>query len=323
MLDMLESRSETHDDACNIDTFRARFTSSICSSDLYTIEGGAAFSMRFDGVQLGAVEIFRFDGQGIRGGMRTRRHIRCQPADDVFLVLPLNDALEISQRQHRNVVQPGHFVFISSAAPSEGTCGVAPNHIYSELVIKMPNALLRQQVPHIDDICAVPIDSNTGAGRVVRNLIESLLAEGRALTNAQALTFGPVLINAVGVVAREASGCEEPGRRARKHAHERIRMKALAFIESHLSDPQLDTAKVAEHCRVSLRHLHASFDSAATSVGAMIREMRLQCCRAELVNPLLSHKSIIEIAMAWGFNSSVSFTRAYRRRFGVAPSQER
>jgi transcriptional regulator GlxA family with amidase domain len=147
--------------------------------------------------------------------------------------------------------------------------------------------------------------------------------EGGALSEAQGRMFGPILLNTIAAATLDAPELTGNNKPPRQQAHERIRLKALEFIECSLSNPRLDTVMIAEHCRVSVRHLHASFKAASIAVGALIREMRLQHCRMELINPVLHDQSIIRIAMKWGFASSGSFTRAYQRRFGMAPSESR
>jgi AraC-like DNA-binding protein len=47
------------------------------------------------------------------------------------------------------------------------------------------------------------------------------------------------------------------------------------------------------------------------------------CCRRDLADPALRHRPITDIAFAAGFNDLSHFSRAYRERYGCAPSDAR
>ena len=53
------------------------------------------------------------------------------------------------------------------------------------------------------------------------------------------------------------------------------------------------------------------------------RHRRLERCRRDLLDPALRHESILSIATRWGLTSSAHFSRAYRARYAIAPSEER
>ncbi|MET0983822.1 MAG: helix-turn-helix domain-containing protein [Steroidobacteraceae bacterium] len=312
--------SETIASYTDIAAFKSRFTSVICSEELYVNDDVKHFSARFECVHLGAVDIYHYEVRGFSGGCRSMRHIRSDPADDFLLLLPLNAPVRVSQLKNESVIEPGSFAFLSTLKPHAGSFSESP---LSEHLIKVPGTLLRQHIPQVDSICSVPINLRSGAGKVMRDVIDSLLAEGHTLASVEAQMLGSALLNTVGAVTLSAPELRRVCQPATMQAQERLRLKAIAFIESNLSNPELDTARIADHCNVSLRYLHSSFESASLRVGALIRGMRLQRCRIDLANPALQHESIIQIALRWGFSSSTTFTRAYRNRFGAVPSKER
>ncbi|MCZ0980719.1 helix-turn-helix transcriptional regulator [Streptomyces diastatochromogenes] len=59
------------------------------------------------------------------------------------------------------------------------------------------------------------------------------------------------------------------------------------------------------------------------TIGATIRRLRLERSRADLADPRLGHRAIGEIASRWGFRHQADFSRAFRRAYGMAPSDFR
>jgi AraC-like DNA-binding protein len=74
---------------------------------------------------------------------------------------------------------------------------------------------------------------------------------------------------------------------------------------------------------MSVRTLHYLFKGTGESVSDCIWERRLQRCREALGMPAQRHRTVTEIALAAGFNSMSHFSSAFRRRFGMTPSDAR
>lgn len=102
-----------------------------------------------------------------------------------------------------------------------------------------------------------------------------------------------------------------------------LRRAAKTLISARLNDYELNAAFVARAVGVSLRHLNRAFATEDTTVTQYIHDQRLELARQELVNTRADFPLIAEIAAKWGFSSQAHFTRAFRRRYGVAPSQMR
>jgi AraC-like DNA-binding protein len=57
------------------------------------------------------------------------------------------------------------------------------------------------------------------------------------------------------------------------------------------------------------------------SISDYILRRRLEECAVQLGNVLWTGRSITEIAFDWGFSSMAHFTRAFKERFAVTPSE--
>lgn len=89
-----------------------------------------------------------------------------------------------------------------------------------------------------------------------------------------------------------------------------------AYVRNHLADPTLDPEKLAAEHHVSLRFVQKMFAKEGGSPADYIRGRRLIHSRALL----LAGETVGTSAFASGFRDVDTFTRAFKREFGHAPS---
>lgn len=94
-------------------------------------------------------------------------------------------------------------------------------------------------------------------------------------------------------------------------------------IETMLHDPELSLDKVASDNGVSSRYVQKLFTGADTTFSSYLKRRRLERCYADLVSPIHAQLAISEICFRWGFSDAAHFSRAFRDRFGISPSQHR
>lgn len=94
-------------------------------------------------------------------------------------------------------------------------------------------------------------------------------------------------------------------------------------IEARLADPELSLVAVAAEDGISPRYLQKLFTAAGLKFSGYVRERRLERCYADLVSPIHAQLSVSEIGYRWGFGDAPHFSRAFRARYGLPPSQHR
>ena len=108
-------------------------------------------------------------------------------------------------------------------------------------------------------------------------------------------------------------------------AHRYLQVASVKrFIDSRLHDPHLSVDAIAGGCGISIRGLYRAFSNDSEgSVSKYLWTRRLDQCAAALRDPRQRHRTMTEICVAWGFNSSSHFSRIFKARFGCTPSEYR
>ena len=97
-------------------------------------------------------------------------------------------------------------------------------------------------------------------------------------------------------------------------------LQTIETMQSHLNDP-LDLEQLAQINQVSSRQLNRLFqENLGISTMAFYRDLRLDKAWQFIEKSPLT---LTEIALSTGFSSSANFSKAFRQRFGAAPSSLR
>ncbi|OII14389.1 AraC family transcriptional regulator [Curtobacterium sp. MCBA15_008] len=102
--------------------------------------------------------------------------------------------------------------------------------------------------------------------------------------------------------------------------HERLR-RALEFVHEHAREP-IGTPEIAAAAGLSPRGLQQSLRRHLDQTpGDLLRGVRLDGARADLIRSDRDETSVADVARAWGFGHLGRFSATYRARFGVLPSE--
>lgn len=95
---------------------------------------------------------------------------------------------------------------------------------------------------------------------------------------------------------------------------------SIDYIEENL-EKKISLDDIANRAYLSKFHFHRLFHSAVgESIGDYIRKRRLSEAARELRE---TNEKIIDIAFKYQFNSQESFTRSFRKNYGLSPSEYR
>jgi AraC-like DNA-binding protein len=189
------------------------------------------------------------------------------------------------------------------------------------VTFRVPRAPIAALVPHLDDAAARRIPANNAAFKLLVGYLENARVT-RALTTPELQQVAvshihDLLALALGAT-RDAS--QVAYRRGMRAARQRA---AKAFIARHLGRHDLSVANVASHLGVTPRYIHILFETEGSSFTAFIVQRRLTLARRLLSDRGMAEHTISAIAFQAGFNDLSHFNRAFRREFGITPSDMR
>ncbi|MGE3662231.1 MAG: helix-turn-helix domain-containing protein [Pseudonocardia sp.] len=223
-----------------------------------------------------------------------------------FVNLQLAGDCRVRQGRAESVVEPGGFTVVDTTEPYWFDF---PQD-WRMLSFRVPHATLAARLPN-------PLH---GTGRAIRGdglggVVTSLMAALWELDSpAGAVELEDSLASVVALALGGAAGDAAP--------RAATRAAVLRHVAAHLGDPQLSVVSVCRRFAISPRQLHRLFADQERSFAATVRAMRLEHCARLITDPART-ASITAIGARHGFADPASFSRAFRRHFGVAPRDYR
>lgn len=226
-----------------------------------------------------------------------------------YAVFQLQGQARMEQGTDSAALQAGDITLIDAAVPS--------NFLYSEssrqLSLILPRPLVEKSLQFAEVRCAQRVPGHSPIARLASRLIVDAsrqsclsLAESEAILGATLDLLRP----AISATLSETD------------AHERLLRKALALIDTQITDESLRPESLARDVGVSVRGLYRLFARKNLVVAQYIRNRRLDLC-AESLRCGQQTQNLSTLGYAWGFSSYCYFSTAFKARFGLSPSEYR
>jgi AraC family transcriptional activator of tynA and feaB len=104
---------------------------------------------------------------------------------------------------------------------------------------------------------------------------------------------------------------------------ERLLLSMRSAVLRSLSDPHISISDIAQSAGISVRYANLLLREQGLTMGKLILSMRLDRCAAALSDTRQSHRSIQEIALAWGFSDQSNFGKRFKEATGLSPRDYR
>jgi len=114
---------------------------------------------------------------------------------------------------------------------------------------------------------------------------------------------------------------DEPVGRAA--AAESLATRVEEHVRAHLDDPDLSARTVAAAFSISERYVYAILARRGIDLGESVRARRLERAARLLEDSRCAGWTIAAVALRCGFSDHAHFSRTFRARFGVTPSEWR
>lgn len=230
------------------------------------------------------------------------------------LALQVSGHASLTQDDRDAVLAPGDFAIYDTTRPY--TLRFWDD--YRTLVALIPQALVRTPSNVVANFTARTVDGGRGIGRTLAPFLAELDPTRSELSDAVASHLGSALLELLSAwFASDTTGAAPRSRR------EALAARVTEYIDQRLGDPALDCASIAKAHHISVSYLQKIFAAESVSVAAMIRERRLDRCRADLLDPNLVERSASAIAARWGMPDASYFSRLFKSSFGVTPGEYR
>ncbi|MBK5933415.1 AraC-like DNA-binding protein [Rhodovulum imhoffii] len=244
---------------------------------------------------------------------RLPAHIRAAQQDEYLVTLPCRSGVTFRQLGYEVRCEPGAFLLERGDEPYR----FAYEQSNDLLVLKVNRKVLSERVRQPDRFCARVFQTHTGAAALFATMLRHAQAHREGLPPEARETLGRQLLELLGLALAGAEG-RESGHSAVRAAHLR---RAERFVRLNLKNPELSPDLVAESCGVSKRYLHDLFRDSGSTVGQYIRDQRLIAARDRL--QAAPDLPISEVAYRFSFADHAQFSRLFRARFGITPSEFR
>jgi len=161
--------------------------------------------------------------------------------------------------------------------------------------------------------------ATTGLARVLCHHLQATFDEaGRMAVAERAAAAKAAKDMALALLQATHEGMADPDRFA--HGFHRA---ALGLIEVGCGDPDLTPERIAVALGCSRASLYRAFARHGDSVAAAIWQARLERAHRTLTSPEGIGLLVSDIAALSGFREMPTFTRMFKRRYGMTPSEAR
>lgn len=254
------------------------------------------------------------------GVHRTPELIRRSDPEVYQVWLTLRGGIGISQGGREAAVGPDEMVIYDSSRPFHGWTR-AENGAVTGLMAQFPKAAFPIGPDLMSLLTVVPLSGRTGVGAVLARHLTEVARQARHLTPADGAGLATVTTDLIAAwCAHElrTTARLDPGRSGGP-----LLARIHRFIGENLGDPALSPTAIAAAHQISLRYLHKLFSAQGITVACWVRRCRLERCRRDLADPLLSPRPVHAVAARWGFTDPTHFGRAFRTAYGLPPRDYR
>ena len=279
-------------------------------SDLY---GDTDFDGRMATVHAGDVVLTRREANRHRV-MRSASLVRASEVGYLKIVAPWVGCAGVEQKGREAWVTPDQW----SIYDTTDAYAVANPVRVEHLIVMVPKARLAERGLALDPLMARRLGGSGGVARLALETMRSAYRELPGMSETAAHGVGDAITQFVHLAMLDLAGIgtavtqrEELRERIKQHVHERLG-------DSNLT---LDAIALALNC--SRRQLYNAFSEEPDGVAVYILARRLEACRRTFDDRTQAHRSITDVAIAFGFLNMAHFSRVFRAHLGLPPSDYR
>lgn len=279
-------------------------------SDVY---GDTGFDGHMATEHAGDVVLTRLEADRHRV-LKGDRQVRRSDVGYLKIVAPYRGTAGVEQQGRQAWVSPGEWCIYDTTDSYRVANPVRVEH----LIVMVPKAPLVERGLPLDELMAQRLGSQGGISRLALQAMRGAWQELPSIAPSAARGVGESIVHLVQLSLLELAGHDSaPTQR------EALRERIKRLVARRLADPRLSVDAIAVELNCSRRQLYNAFSDEPDGVAGYVLAQRLEACRRDFEDRRRDAASITEIALRRGFNHPAHFSRAFKARFGVTPSEWR
>ena len=237
--------------------------------------------------------------------------------DDVGMTLGLTSHFEANQFGRTLTMNRGEAIVLTGAEPAFLRAPMYGEYIH----LRVPVRSLSPLVASLDTAYGRPIPAGSPALQLLTRYIGILEQAGTfavpELRRRAVIHIHDLIALAIGATRDASEMAKSRGARA-------ARLRAIKEdIATWLDQPDLSVATIAARHRIKPRWVQRLFECEGTTFTEYVLSQRLVRAHRLLTDPRHANQKVSTIALDIGFGDLSYFNRAFRRRYGMTPSELR
>lgn len=260
------------------------------------------------GVAFGSGRLFRIGSTDTNVSRRQTCHMQAP----ITLVLQLSGQSIVQQSYRECHLKGNDFTFLDGNIPFYQDMTERPEII----LVQLPRSLVVSRHPCISDITVQRFDGQKPETGMIWNFVTGMVETiGRVESTARS----SILLSLIELIGAVVPDNELSTVSSKGHVH-----RALTLIENEFYRPEFNATCLAAELGVSRRRLDELFvEVVGRSLSAHIWERRLVRAAIELRASSKKTSTVTQIALSMGFEDSAHFSRAFKKRFKLSPTEWR
>lgn len=275
--------------------------------------GDTQFDGRVATLHAGDIVLTRLEANRHRV-VRSSGLVRASEVAYLKIVAPFVGCAGVEQKGRETWVTPDQW----SIYDTTDSYAVANPVRVEHLIVRIPKQRLSERGLALDPLMARRLGGSGGVSRLALETMRSAYRELPGMSEAAAQGVGDAIVQLIHLSMLDLAGIGTAVTQ-----REALRERIKQHVAQHLGDPALSVDAVARALNCSRRQLYNAFAEEADGVAGYILARRLEACRQAFDDRATGHRSITDIALAFGFSNMAHFSRVFRAHLGVAPSDYR
>jgi AraC-like DNA-binding protein/mannose-6-phosphate isomerase-like protein (cupin superfamily) len=235
--------------------------------------------------------------------------------DCYFIVILTSGQYKLQQGGREVYLQPGEMSFYDATLPHR----IEMPSKFSKILISIPRQQLHQRLADIGNLTAKRIPTARGIGAITSTTIQAVVGHLHEMERYDFLQLRDHVLDLITLSAGQISKGSPS-----LYGHREMTLRRVKrFIAAHITDHELNALRIAEGTGLSIRYINNLFSGEHTSLMRYLTSLRLEACRRCMLKEEYKDVPISTIALHHGFKNMSHFSRTFKKRYGIAPSDFR